>query len=423
LYPFESTVAREGVSEAEAIEQIDIGGPAMLRSAAKNWQSVTVVCDVADYERVLESVRQQGGDTTPELRRTLAAKVFARTAAYDTAIAYYLGGETLRYGENPHQEALLHRDITATEAGIAQVEQLHGKELSYNNYLDGDAAVESVKELAGENGVSIIKHGNPCGYATGATLAEAFEAAWEGDPVSAFGSVIAVSAKVDLAVAERLKGRFVEALIAPDFDADALESLRAKSKDLRVLKLRQPLTHPGAGKLMRQIGGGVLVQDRDVGLMENWFTPTETPFPEELRRLAEFGMKVCKHVKSNAIVLVRETAPGCFALLGMGAGQPNRIDSLRKLALPRAYENLEREYEQTKVYGQSPKAHGEEIIRTCVLVSDAFFPFADSIDQAAEHGIRYIVQPGGSKRDEEVVAACDKYGIAMAFTGMRHFRH
>jgi phosphoribosylaminoimidazolecarboxamide formyltransferase/IMP cyclohydrolase len=423
LYPFEATVAREGVCEADAIEQIDIGGPAMLRSAAKNWRSVTVVCEVSDYARVLDSVQQQQGDTTPALRRELAAKVFARTAAYDAAIAYYLGGEALRYGENPHQDALLHRDLTATEAGIAQVEQLHGKELSYNNYLDGDAAVESVKELAGENGVAIIKHGNPCGYATGATLAEAFEAAWEGDPVSAFGSVIAVSATVDLATAERLKGRFVEALIAPDFETDALESLRAKSKELRVLKLRHPLTQPGGGKLVRQIGGGVLVQDRDVGLIENWFTPTEAPFPEELRRLAAFGIKACKHVKSNAIVLVRETAPGCFALLGMGAGQPNRIDSLRKLALPRAYENLEREYEQAKIYGRAKKEYGESIIRGSVLVSDAFFPFADSVDQAAEHGIRYIVQPGGSKRDEEVVAACDKYGIAMAFTGMRHFRH
>ncbi len=441
LYPFETTVAREGVSFEEAVENIDIGGPAMLRSAAKNMRSVTVVTDPYDYTRVLESMAGHGGNTAPELRIELAQKVYARVAEYNAAIARYLAqkaavtdeaspfvmaygrGTPLRYGENPHQEAAVYRDATAAEACIAHADQLHGKELSFNNYLDGDAALEAVKELAGEFGVAIIKHSNPCGYATGQTLAEAFEAAWAGDTVSAFGSVIAVTRKVDLATAECLKGRFVEVLIAPDYDDDALAFLKNKSKDLRILKLSHPVQPPAHGLAVRQIGGGLLVQGRDIGLIENWFTPTELPFPEEKRKLAEFGIKACKHVKSNAIVLVREVEPGRCALLGMGAGQPNRVDSLRKLALARACENLDQLYESDEIYGKTPKEFRAEILSECVLISDAFFPFADSIDHAAEAGIRHIVQPGGSKRDEEVVAACDQYGIAMAFTGMRHFRH
>ncbi len=441
LYPFEATVAKEDVSFEDAVENIDIGGPAMLRSAAKNMQSVTVVTDPADYALVLQSMTENDGDTTPELRIELAQKVYARVAAYNAAIAQYLAKKTagtnaappfvlaygsgtpLRYGENPHQEAALYRDASVTEAAIADTDQLHGKELSFNNYLDGEGALEAVKELAGEHGVAIIKHSNPCGYATGQTLAEAFEAAWAGDPVSAFGSVIAVTRKVDLATAECLKGRFVEVLIAPDYDEDALEYLKNKSKDLRILKLRHPVQPPARGPAIRQIGGGLLVQDRDIGLIENWFTPTELPFPDEKRKLAEFGIKACKHVKSNAIVLVREFKAGCFTQLGMGAGQPNRVDSLRKLALERACENLDKLYESEKVYGKTPKEFRAETLRDCVLISDAFFPFSDSIEHAAQAGIRYIVQPGGSKRDEEVVAACDRYGIAMAFTGMRHFRH
>ncbi len=441
LYPFEATVARDGVSFEDAVEQIDIGGPAMLRSAAKNMRSVTVITDPADYTRVLRSMAENDGDTTPELRIELAQIVYARVAEYNAAIARYLarhsapeekappfvlaysGGERLRYGENPHQSAAFYRNATATEAGIAHTDQLHGKALSFNNYLDGDAALEAVKELAGENGVAIIKHSNPCGYATGPTLAEAFEAAWAGDPVSAFGSVIAVTQKVDLATAQCLKGRFVEVVIAPDYDEDALDYLKNKSKDLRLLKLRHALQPMGGGYAMRQIGGGLLVQDRDIGLIENWCTPTEQPFPEEMRKPAEFGIKSCKHVKSNAIVLVREYTPGHFNQIGMGAGQPNRVDALRKLAMARAHDNIDHLYETADVYGKSPDDYRADVLHQCVLISDAFFPFADSIDHAAEANIRYIVQPGGSKRDDEVVAACDKYGIAMAFTGMRHFRH
>ena len=444
LYPFEATIARAGVSFEEAVENIDIGGPAMLRSAAKNMQSVTVVTEPSDYDRVLATMAGNGGETTLELRIALAQKVYARVAAYNAAIADYLAGQVpeqeqqdeappivlaygqgtrLRYGENPHQDAAVYRNAAATEACIAHTEQLHGKALSYNNYLDGEAALEAVKELAGENGVAIIKHSNPGGYATGGTLAQAFEAAWAGDTVSSFGSVIAVTAEVDLAMAQCLKGRFVEVLIAPDYSSDALDYLKQKSKDLRILKLSHPVSPSLPGVVFRQIGGGLLVQDRDIGVAENWFTPTMLSFPEEKRALAEFGMKACKHVKSNAIVFVHEYEQEAFALLGMGAGQPNRVDSLRKLALTKACENLDQLYESTGVYGKTPKEFRAEVLQECVLISDAFFPFADSIDHAAEAGIRYLVQPGGSKRDEEVIAACDKYGIAMAFTGMRHFRH
>lgn len=441
LYRFEATISKPGVTFEEAIENIDIGGPSMLRSAAKNHRSVTVVSDPSDYARVLEAMRENGGDTTPQLRRELAQKVYARTAQYDSAIASYLAdqlpgkegarpfvlayssGVRLRYGENPHQQAFFYKDAVAYEPCIAHAEILHGKEMSYNNYVDGDAALEAVKELAGRPAAAIIKHTNPCGFATGATLAEALEAAWAGDPVSSFGSVIALTTPVDRATAEVLKGRFVEALIAPDFTADALEFLESKSKDIRLLKLHRPMTPAFEGKALRQVNGGMLVQDRDVGEAENWSVPTEQSFPEEKRPLSEFGIKVCKHVKSNAIVIVREYKPGQFALLGMGAGQPNRVDSLKKLAVARARENIQLLVKQTTQYGQNPKDLENSILGESVLVSDAFFPFSDNIDAAAEAGIRYIVQPSGSKRDEEVIAACDKYGIAMAFTGVRHFLH
>jgi phosphoribosylaminoimidazolecarboxamide formyltransferase/IMP cyclohydrolase len=439
LYPFEQTVAKAGVTFEEAIENIDIGGPTMLRSAAKNHAFVTVVTDPADYDRVIAELKAHGGNTTPATRLMLAQKVYAQQARYDAAIASYLAGhveaattpfvlalpagEKLRYGENPHQEAVFYRDPKPVEACIAWAEILHGKEMSYNNYLDADAALEAVRELAGQPGVAIIKHSNPCGYATGRSLPEAFEAAWSGDPVSAFGSVIAVTQPIDLETANLFAKRFIEVIIAPDYAPDALEFLRAKSKNLRVLKLHRALEPARSAPSIRQVNGGLLVQGRDLGLATQWVSPTATPFPEERRALGEFGMKVCKHVKSNAIVIVREYAPGCYMQLGMGAGQPNRVDSLRKLAVPRAEENIARMLDGGQAYGQSPTEFRDTVIGECVLVSDAFFPFADNIDEAAEAGIRYIIQPGGSKKDEEVVSACDKYGIAMVFTGMRHFKH
>jgi phosphoribosylaminoimidazolecarboxamide formyltransferase/IMP cyclohydrolase len=441
LYPFERTVAKPDVGFEEAIENIDIGGPTMLRSAAKNHAFVTVVCDPGDYDELLQELRANGGSTTPELRLRLAQKVFARQSGYDAAIARYLagrlptvpepaafslvctGGERLRYGENPHQEAFFFKDPFPPEACIAHAAVLHGKEMSYNNYLDGDAALEAVRELAGRPAVAIVKHTNPCGYATGQTLAEAFEAAWSGDPVSAFGSVIAVTSPVDEPTAALLQGRFVEVLIAPDYEPEALELLRNKSRNLRILKLHAPLARASKAPCVRQVNGGLLVQDRDTETSSQWMVPTEAGFPEEKRALAEFGVVACKHVKSNAIVIVREHRPGRYMLLGMGAGQPNRVDALRKLAVPRADENILALFKSSGEYGKTPRDFRDEVIAQCVLVSDAFFPFPDTVEAAAEAGIRYIVQPGGSKKDEEVVAACDLYGIAMAFTGMRHFRH
>lgn len=440
LYPFQQTITKPGVSFAEAMENIDIGGPTMIRSAAKNHASVTVVTDPADYVRVLEALQKGAGNTTPELRLELALKAFARQSRYDGAIAEYLSkhsptteipaltlaltdGVHLRYGENPHQDATFYRETPPDDACIAQVDMLHGKEMSYNNYLDGDAALEAVRELAGRHGVAIVKHGNPCGYATGATLAEAFEAAWAGDPVSAFGSVIALSTRVDLETAMCTANRFVEVMIAPSYNDDALEFLCAKSKQLRILRLRAPLAIATSGRTIRQINGGLLVQSRDVETLTHWMVPTAEFFPEEKKALAEFAVKACKHIKSNAIAIAREYAPGQFMLLGMGAGQPNRVDSLRKLAVPRAEENVAALYKKQAPYGVTAGNFRDEVFSECVLASDAFFPFPDNIDQAAEAGIRYIVQPGGSRKDEEVIAACDRYGIAMAFTGMRHFRH
>lgn len=441
LYPFEETVAQSNCTFEEAVENIDIGGPTMLRSAAKNMAAVTVVVDPADYGWILESIRTHDGDTLPEERQLLAGKVFTRVAAYNAAISAYLAdqtsseenapkpfqihiphGESLRYGENPHQTAALYRESGVTEAAVADTEQLHGKEMSYNNYVDGDAALEAAKEHSGGPAATVIKHTNPCGCATGETLKEALEAAWNGDPISAFGSVIAVTTPVDLAAAEVLEGRFVEAVIAPDFEPEAQDFLTRKSKMIRLLKTRSPMTPPQPGQHVRQIGGGYLVQDRDAGHKEQWMVPTSALFPEDKQALAEFGIRVCKHVKSNAILLVREYQPGQYCVLGMGAGQPNRVDAVRKLALTKARENIELLFER-EPYGESPSDFEHKVMSQCVLVSDAFFPFSDNIENAADAGIRYIVQPGGSKRDEEVISACDQYSIAMAFTGTRHFRH
>ena len=434
LYPFESTIASPDVTLPEAIEQIDIGGPTMIRSAAKNMKFVTVVTDPSDYSRVLESMDANGGNTTEDFRFELGQKVFARVAEYNATIAGYLAeqmksaspgpfvraasnGVELRYGENSHQKAWLYTDAQSSEACIAQTDVLHGKEMSYNNYVDGEGALEAVKDLSGKPGVAVIKHTNPCGYATGETLAEAFEAAWNGDPVSAFGSVIAATQTVDLATAELLKGRFIEALIAPDFDTDALEFLKAKSKNIRLLKLKAPMAKAGPRKMIKDINGGILVQDVDTDLIAEWKVATQTAFDESKKALAEFGIAAAKHTKSNAIMIVQEYKAGQFRVLGMGAGQPNRVDALRKLSITKAIENLKTE---------NPDITEEEIAKVigdCVFVSEAFFPFADSIDEAHAVGAKYIVQPGGSIRDNEVIEACDKHGIAMALTGMRHFKH
>ena len=408
LYPFE---------QSPSIDTMDIGGPAMLRSAAKNHADVIVLCDPMDYPDVLAAL-QRDGDLPADHRRRLARKAFERTAAYDAAIAAWLAGEPapeihLRYGENPHQAATFRPDTPPpAEATLAAARILHGKEMSFNNYVDGDAALEAARGLHDAPAAVIIKHTNPCGAATADTLADALAEAWEGDGVSAFGSVIAATRPVDLTAAQVLKGRFVEALIAPAFEPEALEFLKAKSRDIRLISLDQPLAAPRPRRLIRQINGGLLRQDADVQAPEEWHVVTRAAFPDSLRPLAAFGIRVCTHIKSNAILLAWEPAPGRFAVLGMGAGQPNRVDALKKLALAKARENIERR-------GLDPV----QVLARTVLVSDAFFPFADNIEAAAEFGVKFVVEPGGSKRDAECVAAADAAGIAMAFTGCRHFRH
>jgi len=457
LYPFEKTVEKEDVNLKDVIENIDIGGPTMLRSAAKNYQFVGVVTDPDDYPRVLEEIRNSG-EVRLRTREGLAVKVFRRTADYDAAIGRFLSkrilneetlrlqyssGTVLRYGENSHQKATFYQDSKTRETSAAGAQLLSGKAMSYNNYVDSDAALESVKELKGQIGVAVIKHTNPCGYATGETPREALERAWAGDPMSAFGSVIACNAPVDLAFAKFLKskdevhigyviqkgriipqkvpGKFIEVIIAPDFLPDALIYL-SKTKSLRLLKTGDFKLSSPEKETFRKITGGMLEMSRDLTLWDHFQNVTKMTFDKGKQELAEFMVKACKHTKSNAIVLGREYRPGYFQVLGMGAGQPNRVDSLRKLAVTKALENLEIAYQSNKP-DESFEAYSQRAFGEMVLASDAFFPFDDTVREAAEFGIKYIVQPGGSKRDDDSIQACNDLGIAMAFTGMRHFRH
>ena len=415
LYPFESTIADPACSFEEAIEQIDIGGPSMLRSAAKNHADVVVMVDPDDYQRVLEALR--AGGVPLALRRELAQKVFAHTSRYDGIIAEYLsrrrdGGTTekfptrlsltyersaiLRYGENPHQEGALYRERGGTDPSISGGRQLHGKTMSYNNYLDADSALELVKEFA-DAAVVIIKHNNPCGAALGGTAVDAYVKARETDPVSAFGGVIACNRTVDLAMAKEVTATFVEVLVAPEFTADALAELQRK-KDLRLLSVGPLNGQARKGYDLKKLVGGLIVQDRDLGTLPDVtaLTVPTTRRPTETEYAAcAFAWKVCKHVKSNAIVLA-----GATQTIGIGAGQMSRVDSVelaeRKARLP---------------------------IQGSVMASDAFFPFRDGIDAAAKAGVTAVIQPGGSIRDEEVVKAADEHKLAMIMTGMRHFRH
>jgi len=420
LYPFQKTIEKENVTQDEAIENIDIGGPTMLRAAAKNFKYVTVIVNPKDYSNVLEELKS--GSISEKTREKLAVKVFRHTADYDAAIDRYLSknligedilrlkytrGQKLRYGENWHQEAAFYKKCTE-ESSLSAAEILHGKEMSYNNYIDADAALEAVKEFRDTAAVAIVKHTNPCGLATGSNLLEAFEKAWSGDTISAFGSVIAVTRTIDSRSAEFLNGKFVEALIAPGFSDEALGFLKNKSKDIRLIKVPE-LSDSTEKYSYRSIVGGMLEQSRDMETYKEWKTVTKKEFDKT--DLAEFAYKACKHVKSNAIIIAYEYELGKFMVLGMGAGQPNRIDSLKKLAIPKAKENLE-------LMGLP-----EETLKYCVLASDAFFPFDDTVREAAKHNITQIIQPGGSKKDDEVIAACDELGISMIFTEMRHFRH
>jgi phosphoribosylaminoimidazolecarboxamide formyltransferase/IMP cyclohydrolase len=423
LYPFEATAA-SGADERTIVENIDIGGPALIRAAAKNHGYVSVVVDPADYADLLAALATNSGATPLALRRRQAAKAYARTAAYDAAISAWFAGavgeaspawrsfsgalaETLRYGENPHQAAALYTGGQA-RPGVATARQVQGKQLSFNNINDTDAAFELVAEFdpAEAAAVAIIKHANPCGVAVAATLAEAYRKALRADPVSAFGGVIALNRPLDAAAASEIAKLFAEVIIAPGASDDAVAILSAK-KNLRLL-IADALPDPRAPTLtVRSVAGGLLVQDRDAGMI----TPADlkvvtrrAPTDGEIADLL-FGWRIAKYVKSNAIVYARDGATA-----GVGAGQMSRVDSARIAA---------RKAEEAAATAGLPQS----LAKGGVCASDAFFPFADGLIAAAEAGVTAVIQPGGSMRDDEVIAAADEAGLAMVFTGMRHFRH
>lgn len=405
LYPFEATVKKEGVSEEEIIENIDIGGPSMLRSAAKNFNDVAVVTDINDYDRVLSELEQ--GGITYETRRALAIKVFNTTASYDAAIANYFNKkdklvperltlsyklqDSLRYGENPHQKAYHYVQDNNESYALQNAVQLHGKEMSYNNLQDASAALDILAEFD-ETTCVAVKHMNPCGVATGSSVFEAYSRAYEADPVSIFGGIVAVNGKVDKETAEKMHSIFLEIILATDYDEEALEIL-TKKKNLRIYKLSEK--NNNHEQQIKSVRGGILVQDFNDKLADEYEGVTKKKVDESQQRGIEFGLKVVKHVKSNAIVVVKDGQT-----LGIGAGQMNRVGSC-KIALEQAGE----------------KARG------AVLASDAFFPMRDSADIAADYGIVAIVQPGGSIRDQESIDACNEKGVAMVFSKIRHFKH
>jgi phosphoribosylaminoimidazolecarboxamide formyltransferase/IMP cyclohydrolase len=420
LYPFRETVARPDCDLASAIENIDIGGPTLLRAAAKNHAAVTVVVAAEDYAGVLAEMVAHDGAVGAAMRFRLATRAFEHTASYDGAIANYLGArdgsdaapapfprtfnsqfvhaQALRYGENPHQGAAFYVEQPAGAASIASARQLQGKELSYNNIADTDAALECVKQFGDGPACVIVKHANPCGVACGATLLEAYDRAYATDPESAFGGIIAVNGELDAATAEAIVARqFVEVIIAPTV-SEAASAVIAAKKNVRLLACGAwPATHPGRLDFKR-VTGGLLVQDADLALHGDLRTVTRRePTADELRDLL-FTWRVAKFVKSNAIVYGRDRQT-----VGVGAGQMSRVNSARIAAIKAEHAGLE--------------------VRGAVMASDAFFPFRDGIDNAAAAGIGAVIQPGGSLRDEEVIAAADEHGMAMVFTGMRHFRH
>ena len=412
LYPFKETIEQPDVKLADAIENIDIGRPSMVRSAAKNYRDVTIVVDRADYDQVLAEIKADG-DTSLATRTKLAAKAFRHTAAYDALISQYLTKqdgledpekltltwnlkETMRYGENSHQKAWLYEDALPKSFSVLSANQLHGKKLSYNNIKDADEALRCIREFD-EPTVVAMKHMNPCGIGRGENLEQAWDRAYEADPVSIFGGVIALNRQVDLATAEKMHKLFLEIIIAPGFDDDAYAVL-AKKKNLRLLTVDFSKKDEDIRHEVVSVMGGMLMQEQDV-LDEDyhdWKCVTEAqPTEAQLRSLA-FAWKAVKHAKSNAIVVANDERT-----LGVGEGQPNRIDSL-KIAVQHA---------------------GDAIDDRAVMASDAFFPFGDCVEYAGQHGIKAVVQPGGSIRDQESIEMANKYGIAMVTTGVRHFRH
>ncbi len=419
LYPFAATVSRPGCSYQEALENIDIGGPAMLRAAAKNHASVLVVVDPQDYARVLQELDTHGGGSEPGTRAQLAAKAFAHTARYDTMVAAWLAAQhapptgtfpdtlalvfgkvqDLRYGENPHQRAALYREVPAAPSSIATAQVLQGKDLSFNNVADADTAIECVRQFE-QPACVIVKHANPCGAALASDVLGAYEAAYRTDPTSAFGGIIALNRELDAATATVMTERqFIEVLAVPALQADAARVLAARP-NVRVLVLGELLAATAEALEFRSVSGGLLAQspDRTDTLQDAWSVPTRRrPTAQELTDL-RFAWRVCRFVKSNAIVFARGGAT-----VGVGAGQMSRVYSTRIAAMKASDEKL--------------------ALPGAVMASDAFLPFRDNVDVAAGYGIGAVIQPGGSRRDEEVIAAADEHGMAMVFTGIRHFRH
>ncbi len=415
LYPFEATINRADATLDEAIENIDIGGPAMIRAASKNHDGVAVVVDPEDYETVLETLKTE--DMSIEYRRGLAAKAYAHTASYDTAITRYLsaslnedilgerflysGGvsERLRYGENPHQDAAFYSDQGAPKGSLALAQQIQGKALSYNNIADTDAALECVKQFTVPACV-IVKHANPCGVAIGDDISGAYERAFQTDPTSAFGGIIAFNRSLDAATARSIIDRqFVEVIVAPAIDEDAL-AIVAEKKNVRLLRTGEWPDTTNGGFDFKKVSGGLLVQTSDAGIVTESDLKVVTeklPEPGQIKDML-FAWKVAKFVKSNAIVFCKDGMT-----IGVGAGQMSRVYSTKIAAIKAGDEGLS--------------------VEGSVMASDAFFPFRDGIDSAAEHGISAIIQPGGSMRDDEVIAAANEHGLTMVFTGMRHFRH
>jgi phosphoribosylaminoimidazolecarboxamide formyltransferase/IMP cyclohydrolase len=448
LYPFEQTVARGDASDAEVIENIDIGGPTMIRAAAKNHAYAAVLVDPADYAPVLAELRETDGRLSMATRERLAGKAYACTARYDASISSWLAqrldedfpaqralayekAANLRYGENPHQRAAYYAEVGAPTHLLAGVTQLHGKELSFNNLLDLSSARELVEDFS-EPACAIVKHNNPCGCALGKTALDAYERAFAGDPVSAYGGVIALNRPVDLACAQALSKQFIEVLLAPGFEPEALEVLTQK-KNVRLLELPD-WPEPAGGLEAKPVIGGLLVQDRDeVSETAEQMTVMSAMQPSEAEwEDMRFAWQVCRHVRSNAIVIARDGAT-----IGIGAGQMSRVDAVR-IAIEKAQAG---QSEAGKQHGsgqsEAPAQHGSgesegdgtpvqggsDRLAGASLASDAFFPFADGPQLAIDAGVTAIIQPGGSVRDEEVVAAADAAGVAMVATGIRHFRH
>ena len=419
LYPFEQTVAKTDCDLPTAIENIDIGGPTLIRAAAKNYAAVTVIVDSDDYAQVLAEMTASRGSVSETTRFRLAVKTFEHTARYDGAIANYLGAlsktgerqafpqtlslqfrkvQSMRYGENPHQGAAFYIEHRQGEASVATARQLQGKELSYNNVADTDAALECVKQFAEGPACVIVKHANPCGVAVGGSLLDAYERAYSTDPESAFGGIIAFNGALDADTARAIIDRqFVEVIIAPQINDDALRLL-AEKKNVRVLACGAWTQTPAARLDFKRVNGGLLVQDADLALLSESRVVTEhAPSDTEMKDLL-FAWRVAKFVKSNAIVYARDSMT-----IGVGAGQMSRVNSARIAGIKADQASLE--------------------VKGSVMASDAFFPFRDGIDQAAQAGITAVIQPGGSMRDEETIAAANQHGMAMVFTGMRHFRH